>query len=334
MNKNVALVTGVTGQIGSYIAELLLDKNYKVYGLRRRSSVFNTERIDHIYNDVHVDNKLELIYGDLSDSSSIDSIVDDIKPELFFNMAAQSHVRLSFDIPCSTADITGVGVVRCLEAIHKYSPDTRFITASSSEMFGDSAPPQSENTLMRPRSIYAAAKLFGFNSVVNYRESYGMHASNAIMFNTEGVRRGETFVTKKITRAATRISLGLQDKLYLGNLDAYRDWNWAPSVANAVYMIITAETPNDYCIGSGKSNSIREFLDLAFNKVGLNWKDYVEFDERYIRATEVNHLKADSSKIQKDLGWVPDYDLEFIVTKMIEHDLELAKKEKLIKGRI
>lgn len=326
-----ACITGITGQTGSYICELLLEKGYKVYGLKRRSSSLNTERIDHLYQDPHTDPQLELVYGDLSDYSSLSSLIGDVKPDLFFNMAAQSHVRVSFDIPEYTMDIDATGVVRVLEAIRKNSPKTRFLTASSSEMFGATPPPQNETTLFHPCSIYAVAKVAGYYATINYREAYNLHACNAISFNHESSRRGETFVTRKITLAAARIKLGLQDKLYLGNMDAKRDWSHASDVAKAMYKIITAPTADDYVVASGEMHSVREFAEKVFNKLGLNYQDYVEFDARYLRPSEVDALCGDSSKLRKNLDWAPEYNFDSLVDEMLEADMKLAHNEKVLK---
>lgn len=323
--SGTACITGITGQTGSYLCDLLLSKGYKVYGMKRRSSSFNTERIDH------VDNKVELVFGDLADYSSISTWIGDIKPDLFFNMGAQSHVRVSFDIPEYTMDVTGTGVLRALEAIRNNSPKTKFLTASSSEMFGSTPPPQNELTPFHPRSPYGVAKVAGYFATVNYREAYGLHACNAISFNHESPRRGETFVTRKITRAATRIKLGLQDKLYLGNLDAKRDWSHAADVADAMYKIIMAPTADDYVVSSGEMHSVEEFARLVFDKLGLNYTDYVEFEPRYLRPTEVDALCGDSSKLKSQLGWAPTYSFNALVDEMIQFDMELARKEKLIK---
>ena len=326
-----ACITGITGQTGSYLCDLLLSKGYKVYGLKRRSSSINTERIDHVYVDPHIDSgKLEMVYGDLADYSSLVSWVGDIKPDLFFNMGAQSHVRVSFDIPEYTMDVTGTGVMRVLEAIRKASPKTKFLTASSSEMFGSTPPPQSEVTPFHPRSPYGVAKVAGFYATVNYREAYGLHACNAISFNHESPRRGETFVTRKITMAATRIKLGLQDKLYLGNLDAKRDWSHAADVADAMYKIITAPEASDYVVASGEMHSVKEFAELVFQKLGLDYSKYVEFDARYLRPSEVDALCGDPFKIKTFLGWQPKYSFEMLVDEMIESDMELARQEKLL----
>lgn len=326
-----ALITGITGQTGSYLADLLLAQDYKVYGLKRRSASLNTDRLNHIYTDPHIDNKLELVYGDLSDYSSLVSLIGDTKPDLLFNMGAMSHVRVSFDIPEYTMDITGTGVVRILEAIRKASPQTRFLQASSSEMFGKTPPPQNEQSTFAPRSPYAVAKVAGYYATINYRESYNLHASNAISFNHESPRRGETFVSRKITRAATRIKLGLQDKLYLGNLEAKRDWSHAKDTANAMLMIALADLPNDYVVASGEMHSVREFVEMVFGKLDLDYQQYVKFDPKYLRPAEVDALCGDSFKIRSDLGWKPNYSFEMLVDEMIASDMELAKRELLLK---
>jgi GDPmannose 4,6-dehydratase len=329
MNKT-ACITGITGQTGSYLCELLLKEGYKVHGLKRRSSSLNTERLDHMYQDPHTDTNLELSYGDLSDYSSLSSWIGDVKPDLFFNMAAQSHVRVSFEIPEYTMDVTGTGVMRVLEAIRKNSPKTRFLTASSSEMFGSSPPPQNEDTKFRPRSPYGVAKVAGYYATVNYREAYGLHACNAISFNHESSRRGETFVTRKITRAATRIKLGLQKKLYLGNLDAKRDWSHAFDVADAMFKIIMADKPDDFVVSSGEMHSVEEFAKITFSKLGLNHLDYIEFDPRYLRPSEVDALCGDSTKLTAELGWKPKYNFDSLVEEMIAGDMILARREKIL----
>jgi GDPmannose 4,6-dehydratase len=326
MSKS-AVITGITGQTGSYLADLLLEKDYKVYGLKRRSSSFNTDRIDHLFDNPN----LKLIYGDLSDYSSIVNLVSDVKPDMFFNMAAQSHVRVSFDIPEYTVDVTGTGVIRCLEAIRKYCPQTRYLQASSSEMFGATPPPQNETTPFHPRSPYAVAKVSGYYSTINYREAYNLFACNTICFNHESPRRAETFVTRKITRAATRIKLGLQNELYLGNLEAKRDWGHAKDYAKAMIQILESDTPDDYVVSIGEMHSVKEFAELVFSKLGLDYQKYVKFDPKYLRPTEVDALQGDSSKIRNKLGWKPEYTFEMLVDEMIDHDMQLAKKEKLIK---
>ena len=326
MSKS-AVITGITGQTGSYLADLLLEKDYKVYGLKRRSSSFNTDRIDHLFDNPN----LKLIYGDLSDYSSIVNLVSDVKPDIFFNMAAQSHVRVSFDIPEYTVDVTGTGVIRCLEAIKKYCPQTRYLQASSSEMFGATPPPQNETTPFHPRSPYAVAKVSGYYSTINYREAYNLFACNTICFNHESSRRAETFVTRKITRAAARIKLGLQNELYLGNLEAKRDWGHAKDYAKAMIQILESDTPDDYVVSIGEMHSVKEFAELVFNKLDLDYQKYVKFDPKYLRPTEVDALQGDSSKIRNKLGWKPEYTFEMLVDEMIDHDMQLAKKEKLIK---
>ena len=322
-----ACITGITGQTGSYLAEQLLEDGFEVYGLVRRSSTFGTERIDHLYDNP----KLKLVYGDLADYSSILSFIGDVKPDQFFNMGAMSHVRISFDIPEYTFDITGTGVLRCLEAIRKASPETRFLQASTSELFGSSPPPQNENTPFHPRSPYAVAKIAGYWATVNYREAYGIHACNSISFNHEGERRNETFVTRKITRAATRIRLGLQDKLSLGNLDAKRDWTHASDVARAMRKIIELNWADDFVVGSGQMHSVQEFLELVFSKLGLNYKEFVDFDPRFLRPSEVDALCADNSKIKKITGWEPEISFEKLVEDMIDYDMQLAEEEKILK---
>ena len=326
MITKTALVSGCTGQVGSYICELLLQEDFRVYGIKRKSSSLNTERLNHIFNNPN----LKLEYGDVMDYSSVSNIVSTVKPDIFINCAAQSHVRVSFDIPIYTFEATGSSVINCLEAIKTYSPNTKFITMSSSEMFGSTPPPQNEQTPFHPRSIYAVAKLAGYYAVINYREAYKLHCSNAICFNTESPRRGETFVTRKITRAATRIKLGLQDKLYLGNLDAKRDWSHAKDTSKAIYKIITESEPDDFVIASGETHAIKEFAEIVFTKLGLNYKDYIEFDSKYLRPTEVDALCGDPTKIKTKLGWQPEYSFEQLIDEMIESDMKLAMQEKLL----
>src|SRR5258708_1882155 len=321
-----AIVTGCTGQIGSYICEYLLSKDYKVCGIKRRSSSLNTERLNHIFNN----SNLKLEYGDVTDYSSISNITSQVKPDIFVNCAAQSHVRVSFDIPLETFDATGTSVINCLEAIKTHSPTTRFITLYSSEMFGSTPPPQSETTIFHPRSIYAVAKLAGYYAVINYREAYNLHCSNAICFNTESPRRGETFVTRKITLGAARIKLGLQDKLYLGNLIAGRDWSHALDTIDGIFKIVTAPKPDDFVIASGEMHSVEEFLKIVFNKLGLDYKKYIEIDPRYFRASEVDFLCGDSTKLRNKLGWKPKYNFEQLIDEMVASDIEKAKKEKLL----
>ena len=327
---NTACITGITGQTGSYLCDLLLSKGYKVYGLKRRSASLNTERIDHVYTDPHTEGNLKLTYGDLSDYSSLSSWIGDIKPDLFFNMAAQSHVRVSFDIPEYTMDITGTGTLRVLEAIRKNSPNTKFLTASSSEMFGSTPPPQNELTAFHPRSPYGVAKVAGYFATVNYREAYGLHACNAISFNHESSRRGETFVSRKIVLGATRIKLGLQDKLYLGNLDAKRDWSHASDVAEAMYKIINAPQADDFVVASGEMHTVQEFVEIVFDKLDLDWGKYVVIDPIYYRPSEVDALCGDASKLKNTLGWMPNYSFNDMIDEMMSADMEKVKKEKIL----
>lgn len=322
-----ACISGITGQTGSYLAELLLEKGYKVHGLIRRSSNFNTQRIDHIYDNPN----LQLDYGDLSDANSLINFIDGAKPDLFINAAAQSHVKVSFDIPIYTFDVDATGVMRCLEALRKYSSHTRFLQCSTSELFGSQPPPQSETTPFHPRSPYGAAKIAGYWATVNYREGYNLFACNAISFNHEGARRHETFVTRKVTRAATRIKLGLQDKLALGNLESKRDWSHAKDIAKGMYLMLMSDVPDDYVISSGEMHSIQELVEMVFSKLDLDWKEYVVIDEKYFRPSEVDALCGDSTKIRKALGWEPEYNFEMIIDEMIQNDLKLAQQEKLIK---
>lgn len=320
-----ACITGITGQTGSYLAELLLEKGYEVHGLMRRSSSFNTERINHIYDD------LKLTYGDLSDYGSISNWVRVVQPDEFYNLGCMSHVRVSFDIPEYTMDIGATGTIRCLEALSNFSSYTHFVQASTSELFGSSPPPQNEKTPFHPRSPYGAAKIAGFWSTVNYREGGKLFAANSLSYNHESPRRGETFVTRKITRAATRIKLGLQDKLILGNLDAQRDWNHAKDVANAIHLMATAPKADDWVVASGEMHSVKEFMEIVFEKLDLNYEDYVEFDSKYLRPTEVDALCGDSSKIRNILGWKPKYTFDQLIEEMVESDLCLAKKESNLK---
>ncbi len=327
-----ALVTGITGQDGSYLTELLLEKGYKVYGVIRRSSSFNTERIDHLYKDPHEKRAMELIYGDLNDASSLAEIIHSTAPDEIYNLAAQSHVRVSFDIPEYTGEITAMGALRLLEAMRRTNIKARFYQASSSEMFGKVVEtPQSETTPFHPRSPYACAKVYAYWQTVNYRESYNLFACNGILFNHESPRRGETFVTRKITRAATRIKLGLQKKLYLGNLDAKRDWGFAGDFVEAMWMMLQAESPDDYVVATGETRSIKEFLDEAFSLLNLDWKEYVEVDPRYFRPAEVDLLLGNSSKIIDKLGWKPKTSFKSLVKMMIDSDLDLATNEKILK---
>ncbi|HJO93300.1 MAG TPA: GDP-mannose 4,6-dehydratase [Victivallales bacterium] len=326
-----ALITGITGQDGSYLAELLLSKGYKVYGIIRRSSSFNTERIDHLYVDPHKQHKLELVYGDLNDSSSLAEIVHSIDPDEIYNLGAQSHVRVSFDVPEYTGEIVGLGTQRLLEAIRRTKCKAKYYQASSSEMFGKVVEtPQKETTPFYPRSPYSCAKVYAHWLTVNYRESYNMFACSGILFNHESPRRGETFVTRKITRAATRIKLGLQQKLYLGNLDAKRDWGFAGDYVEAMWLMLQQDQPDDYVIATGKTYSIKDFLTESFTQLNLDWHDYVEFDPRYLRPSEVDLLLGDSSKARKKLGWAPKTGFEELVKMMIDSDMVLARKEEAV----
>jgi GDPmannose 4,6-dehydratase len=326
--RKKALITGITGQDGSYLAELLLDKGYEVHGIIRRSSSFNTDRIDHLYRDPHEkDVRLLTHYGDLSDPVSLTKLLYELQPDELYHLGAQSHVRVSFDIPEYTFDVTAAGTLRLLEAIRESGVTTRFYQASSSEMFGTAAPPQSELTPFHPRSPYAVAKVAGYWAAVNYREAYGMFASNGILFNHESQRRGETFVTRKITRALARIKHGLQDKLYLGNLDAKRDWGYAPDYVEAMWRMLQTETPSDYVIATGETHSVREFLELAFERLGLDWKAHVEIDPRYFRPAEVDVLLGDASKAREGLGWEPSVTFEELVRIMVDADLTALEEQ-------
>ncbi len=329
MSHKTAFVTGITGQDGSYLSELLLEKGYKVYGLIRRSSSFNTGRIDHLYQDVHAkDANLRLVYGDLSDASSLSRILKQIDPDEIYNLGAQSHVRVSFDIPEYTAEITALGTIRILEAIRDAGIKTRFYQASSSEMYGKVLEsPQKETTPFYPRSPYGAAKVYAYWMTVNYREAYNLFACNGILFNHESPRRGETFVTRKITMALARIKHGTQKKLYLGNLDAKRDWGFAGDYVEAMWRMLQQETPEDYVIATGQTRSVKEFLQAAFGYAGLNWQDYVEIDERYFRPTEVDLLLGDSSKARQKLGWSPKVPFDGLVKMMVDADMELVRKQ-------
>jgi GDPmannose 4,6-dehydratase len=324
-----ALITGITGQDGSYLAELLLEKGYEVHGMIRRSSSFNTGRIDHIYQDPHIKGcRLFLHYGDLNDSSSLNLLLKKIRPDEVYNLGAQSHVRVSFDVPEYTAEVTGVGSVRLFEAVREMGlTDTRIYQASSSEMFGASPPPQNEATPFYPRSPYGCAKVYSYWIGVNYREAYGLHISNGILFNHESPRRGETFVTRKVTRAVSRIKLGLQRKLFLGNLDAKRDWGYAKDYVEAMWLMLQQSKPDDYVIATGESHSVRELCELAFGHVGLDYREFVDIDPRYYRPTEVDFLLGDPSKATKQLGWKPKTTFSELVRLMMDTDMELAERE-------
>jgi GDPmannose 4,6-dehydratase len=328
-----ALITGITGQDGSYLAELLLEKGYEVHGIIRRSSSFNTQRLDHIYRDPHThQTRLFLVHGDLSDSSALNTILRQVVPDEIYNLGAQSHVRVSFDVPEYTTDVTALGTVRILEAIREAGIKPKFYQASSSEMFGKVAEtPQRETTPFHPRSPYACAKVFAYYATVNYREAYNLFACNGILFNHESERRGETFVTRKITRAATRIKLGLQDKLFLGNLDAKRDWGYAKDYVEAMWLMMQAETSDDYVIATGETHSVREFCEEAFGYLDLDWQEHVEIDPWYYRPSEVDVLQGDATKARKQLGWEPKVGFKELVRLMIDHDLVLARSEKQLR---
>lgn len=329
-----AFITGITGQDGSYLAELLLAKGYEVHGLIRRSSTLITERIDHLYQDVHTHNRpLSLHYGDMADGNCLSRLIGQIDPHEVYNLAAQSHVRVSFDQPAYTADVTALGTLRLLEAIRDYRDRTgravRFYQASSSEMYGKvRKTPQTEDTPFHPRSPYAVAKVYAHWATVNYREAYGLHASCGILFNHESPRRGETFVTRKITRAATRIKLGLQDKLYLGNLDAKRDWGFAGDYVEAMWLMLQQDEPDDYVIATGETHTVREFCEKAFGQLNLNYGDYVEVDPRYLRPAEVDLMLGSSAKAKSQLGWQPRHSFDDLVTMMVNSDLKHAEEGK------
>jgi GDPmannose 4,6-dehydratase len=318
-----ALVTGITGQDGSYLAELLLAKGYEVHGIVRRASTFNTSRVDHLYQDPHQAGvKLFLHYGDLSNAEQLTNLVYNIQPDEIYHLGAQSHVRVSFEMPEYTGDVTGLGTTRVLDAIRRAGSQARFYQASSSEMFGNAPAPQNETTPFHPCSPYAAAKAYAYWMVVTYREGYNLFACNGVLFNHESSRRGETFVTRKVTRAVARILAGQQKKLYLGNLDARRDWGYAPEFVEAMWLILQQEQPDDYIIGTGEAHSVREFVEEAFIYAGLDWKEYVEIDERYFRPAEVDHLRADASKARAKLGWQPKVKFRELIAIMVDFDME------------
>lgn len=336
MNDKCALITGITGQDGSYLAELLLDKGYEVHGLVRRSSTFNTDRIEHIYQDPHdKGQRLHLHYGDLTDGSGLSRLMWQAKPTEVYNLGAQSHVRVSFDQPIYTADTTGVGALKMLEAVRDYQDRTgkqcRFYEASSSEMFGKvHETPQRESTPFHPRSPYGVAKVYAYWITVNYRESYDMHASCGILFNHESPRRGQTFVTRKITRAVGRIKMGLQKKLFLGNLEARRDWGFAGDYVEGMWRMLQQDKPDDYVLATGETYSVREFCEKTFGRVGLDYKDFVEIDPRYYRPAEVDLLLGDPAKAKATLGWEPKVGFDELVAMMTDADLELARQEKTL----
>jgi GDPmannose 4,6-dehydratase len=322
-----ALITGITGQDGSYLAEFLLKKNYEVHGIKRRSSSLNSGRVDHIYQDQHeADRQLVLHYADLADGSSLARLLDQIRPNEVYNLGAQSHVKVSFDVPEYTGDVVGIGTLRLLDAIRHSGIDCRFYQASSSEMFGSTRPPQNELSVFHPRSPYACAKVYAHQITVNYRESYGLHASCGILFNHESPRRGETFVTRKITRAVAHIIHGLQDVLYLGNLDAKRDWGYAGDYVRAMWLMLQQDRADDYVIGTGEAHSVQEFCELAFAHAGLHWKRHVEIDSRYFRPAEVAYLRADASKARNTLGWEPEVSFHELVRMMVDSDLAELKR--------
>ena len=330
----VAFITGITGQDGSYLAELLLAKGYEVHGLIRRSSSFNTGRLNDIYQDPHVDNrKLVLHYGDLQDSTSLANLIREIKPKEIYNLGAQSHVKVSFEIPEYTADITGTGTIRLLEAIRASGIETRFYQASSSELYGSTPPPQNEQTPFHPRSPYGSAKIFSYWSTANYREAYGIHASNGILFNHESPRRGETFVTRKITRAVARIAAGIDKEVFLGNLDAVRDWGYAKEFVEAMWLMLQQSKGDDFVIATGESATVRQFAEVAFSRANLDWQKYVKLDDRYLRPSEVDSLIGDASKAERILGWTPKTNWKKLAEIMVDADIKLLD-DKLIGKRI
>jgi GDPmannose 4,6-dehydratase len=327
-----ALITGITGQDGSYLAELLLEKGYQLWGIMRRSSSFHTGRIDHLYKDPHEHPRLRLVYGDLTDGNNLSTIINEIQPDEVYNLGAQSHVRVSFDMPIYTADVDALGTLRLLEAIRSSDKPAKFYQASSSEMYGKVVEtPQTEKTPFYPRSPYGCAKVYSFWQTVNYREAYGLFACNGILFNHESPRRGETFVTRKITRAATRIKMGLQDKLFLGNLEAKRDWGFAGDYVEANWLMLQQDKPDDYVVATGESHSVREFVAEVFSYLELDWQKYVEIDQRYFRPSEVDYLQGDASKAKKVLKWEPKVTFKELARLMTDADMEIAENEKIIK---
>jgi len=331
-----ALITGVTGQDGSYLTEFLLAKGYEVHGMLRRASLFNTDRIDHLYHDPHVRGaSLTLHYGDLADGTALRRVIEKVEPDEVYNLGAQSHVRVSFEVPEYTADVDALGTLRLLETIRDYAAHggkkVRYYQAGSSEMFGAAKPPQSEATPFYPRSPYAVSKVAAHWYGVNYREAYGLFICNGILFNHESPRRGETFVTRKVTRAVGRIKEGLQDKLFLGNLDAKRDWGFAGDYVEAMWAMLQQDKPDDYVIATGESYSVAEMVEVAFAEVGLDWKKHVEFDPRYLRPTEVDFLQGDPTKARTKLGWKPRMGFKELIKAMVAHDLDLARQERTLK---
>ncbi len=327
-----ALITGITGQDGSYLADLLIAKGYEVHGIIRRASTFNTSRIDHLYQDPHVNGvRLFLHYGDLADSVNMTKLLYELQPDEVYNLGAQSHVRVSFDIPEYTADVTGVGTIRILEAIRESGVKPRFYQASSSEMYGKvQEVPQTEKTPFWPRSPYGCAKVFGYWATVNYRESYGLFASNGILFNHESPRRGETFVTRKISRAVAAIKLGLQKELYLGNMDAKRDWGYAPEYVEGMWRMLQADQPDDYVLATNETHTVQEFVEVAFGHAGLDWKEFVKYDARYERPAEVDLLIGDPAKAKKQLGWEPKVRFKELVQIMVDADVEMLEGKGLV----
>ena len=327
-----ALITGITGQDGSYLTELLLKKGYQVWGIIRRSSSFHTGRIDHLYKDPHEQPALRLVYGDLTDGGNLSTIMNEVRPDEVYNLGAQSHVRVSFDTPIYTVNTDALGTLRLLETIRMMEKPAKFYQASSSEMYGKAVEtPQTEKTPFYPRSPYGCAKVYSFWQTLNYREAYGLFACNGILFNHESPRRGETFVTRKITQAATRIKLGLQDKLYLGNLDAKRDWGFAGDFVETMWLMLQQDKPDDYVIATGETHSVREFLDEVFRHLDMDWHKYVETDPRYLRPSEVDCLMGDASKAKRILKWEPKVTFKELARLMTDADMEIAKREKLIK---
>ena len=332
-----ALITGITGQDGSYLAEFLLGRGYEVHGLMRRASLFNTDRVDHLYHDPHETGlSLTLHYGDLGDGTGLRKVLEEVEPDEVYNLGAQSHVKVSFDVPEYTADVVGLGTLRLLDALRDHvahsSRDVRYYQAGSSEMFGAAPPPQSEATAFYPRSPYAVSKVAAHWYSINYREAYGLFICNGILFNHESPRRGETFVTRKVTRAVGRIKEGLQEKLFLGNLDASRDWGFAGDYVEAMWLMLQQDKPDDYVVATGESYTVRDLAERAFAEVGLNWKDYVEIDPRYLRPTEVDALQGDPSKAKKLLGWKPKVGFAELVGMMVQHDLDLARRERALRN--
>jgi GDPmannose 4,6-dehydratase len=328
LSKKVAFITGITGQDGSYLTELLLEKDYEVHGLIRRSSSFNTGRIDHIYQDPHTPHqKLKLHYGDLTDGVNMTNLIHEIQPTEVYNLGAQSHVQVSFSLPQYTAQVDAVGAVSLLESIRASGVKSRYYQASTSELYGSTPPPQNESSMFQPRSPYAAAKLMAYWCTVNYRDGYGIHASNGILFNHESPRRGETFVTRKITRAVARIAQGSKEKLFLGNLDAVRDWGYAKEYVESMWLMLQQDKPGDYVVATGIGASVKDFVDASFKHVGLNWEDHVELDKRYIRPTEVDALIGDPSKAEKVLGWTAKTHWKALAELMVEADLEKGKNK-------